>query len=516
MENDTQNGALLHAILEAAVDAMIVSNGAGLIVNANPAACDLFQYDASEMIGQNVSMLMPKRMAANHDGYISHHVNTGEQQIIGIGRDVEGQRKDQTVFPLHLSVGHAQVDGKPMFVGILHDLTRRQATQDALARSQRLDAIGQMTGGIAHDFNNLLTVVIGNLELLEMHGVNDKQASLIKDALESAELGADLTERLLIFARKSNLKPVKADLRELCESALSILKRTLGANFRIKTNFDQVPSPVVVDPVQLQSVLMNLALNARDAMVGKGEMLVSIANITIDDTYMAQETDVKPGNYVRLNVSDNGSGMSIEAQRRAFEPFFTTKSDSGGTGLGLAMVYGFVRQSGGHITLYSELGIGTNFGLYFPAATASETTRNASALNDQTPVLPRGNGQTVLVVEDNPKVRKLSIQRIQDLGFKTAQADSGDAAYGMLKDGIDVDVLFSDVVMPGNLNGYELATKVSKEFPHIKILLTTGYAGGVPKTSVENEENYDVIHKPFRQADLAHKLQALYAVESDG
>ena len=180
METDVQDSALLLAVLEAAVDAIIVSDKAGMILRANPAACRLFQYEADEMLGQNVKMLMPPALADLHDGFISHHLETGEKRIIGIGRDVEGQRKDKTVFPLHLSVGHAEVTGQHMFVGILHDLTQRNATQDALARSQRLDAIGQMTGGIAHDFNNLLTVVIGNLELLELRGATDRQLSLIR------------------------------------------------------------------------------------------------------------------------------------------------------------------------------------------------------------------------------------------------------------------------------------------------------------------------------------------------
>ena len=417
-------------------------------------------------------MLMPEALAELHDSFMSHHIATGEKRITGRGRDVEGARRDGTVFPLHISVGHAQVEGRRMFIAVLHDLTQRKAAEDALARSQRLDAIGQMTGGIAHDFNNLLTVIVGNLELLEMRGADARQLPLIRDALSSAELGADLTSRLMVFARRSNLKPETADLRDLCADTLKMLKCTLGATFHVKTDFADALDTVEVDPVQLQSALMNLALNARDAMGVGGELLVSLQNVEIDDSYMAQETDIDAGAYVRLSVSDNGAGMSVEAQRRAFEPFFTTKGDSGGTGLGLAMVYGFVRQSGGHVTLYSELGLGTSFGLYFPAIPQGAAHSDSKVKPDTKSQTPKGNGEVVLIVEDNPKVRKLSIERIRDLGFVTLEAKSGDQAYAMLKQGTQVDLVFSDLVMPGTLNWYDLTAKIKTEFPALKVLLT--------------------------------------------
>ncbi|GFE65504.1 PAS domain S-box protein [Litoreibacter roseus] len=516
MDNTAQDSAILHAILEAAVDGMIISDNRGRIIRANAAACRLFQYDCEDIISESVNRLMPRAMAARHDGFMAHYMETGEKRIIGTGREVEGQRKDGSVFHLHLSVNEARINGTRMFVAILHDLTQRRATQLTLARSQRLDAIGQMTGGIAHDFNNLLTVIIGNLELLEMRGASERQLSLIRDALASAELGADLTERLMVFARKSNLKPIKTDLRELCEDTLAILKRTLGSTYLIKTDFAAEVDQVMIDPSQLQSALMNLALNARDAMGGRGEFLVSIANVTIDDSYMAQETDIQPGHYVRLSVSDDGAGMSTEAQQRAFEPFFTTKTESGGTGLGLAMVYGFVRQSGGHITLYSELGHGTSFGLYFPAVTGSDD--GAERVPPQTiahPGVPQGRGETVLIVEDNPKVRRLSVERIRDLGFKTEDASNGDAAYRMLQSGVHADILFSDLVMPGDLNGYDLAAKVAAEFPHMRVLLTSGYASDVVTGSMARDQTYDILHKPYRQSDLAVRLQALLTDDAD-
>ncbi|WP_299732624.1 PAS domain S-box protein [uncultured Tateyamaria sp.] len=516
MADTATDSAVLHAIMDAAVDAIVVSDQAGKILRTNAAAARMFQFDVADMLGQSVNILMPKALAALHDGFMSHHIKTGEKRIIDIGRDVEGQRKDGTVFPLHLSVGHSRVEGKRLFIAILHDRTHRKATEDALARSQRLDAIGALTGGIAHDFNNLLTVIMGNLELLEMRGADERQMPLIKDALASAEMGADLTTRLMVFARQSNLKPVKSDLRELCANTLSLLKRTIGATYRIQSDFAEDLAPVMIDPVQLQSALMNLALNARDAMGAGGELLVSIANVTIDDSYMAQETDIAPGEYVRLSISDDGAGMSIEAQRRAFEPFFTTKADTGGTGLGLAMVYGFVRQSGGHVTLYSELGLGSSFGLYFPALVEESTTGSAGHTTGEKQTPPRGNGETILIVEDNARVRQLSIERIRDLGFATLEAESGDQAYAMLKGGTQVDVVFSDLVMPGGLNGYDLAAKIAAEFPKLKVLLTSGYASDVVTGSMAHDTPFDILHKPYRQSELATRLQALLAGTVEG
>ncbi|NNK17372.1 MAG: PAS domain S-box protein [Sulfitobacter sp.] len=516
MEPEVQNSALLDAILEAAVDAIVVADKHGVIQRANGAAFALFGYPAGEMLGQNVKSLMPMYMAAQHDGFMQHYMETGEKRIIGIGRDVEGQRRDGAVFPLHLSVGHSRIDGQDMFVGILHDLTQRKATEDALARSQRLEAIGQMTGGIAHDFNNLLTVVIGNLELMEMRSTDSRQLGLLRDALDAAELGAELTSRLLVFARKSNLKPVRTNLGTLCEKTLAIIRRTVGPGITITTECDPDVDLVLIDPSELQSALMNLALNARDAMGKGGDLLISVSNVAIDDTYIAQEPDITPGNYVRLSVSDDGAGMSEEAQKRAFEPFFTTKSESSGTGLGLAMVYWFVKQSGGHITLYSEPGLGTSFGLYFPAITSNRSEEKT----DEASVTESGyiptQDKTILVVEDNEKVRRLSLERIRNLGFGVLEAENGDAAYAMLKNGAEVDLVFSDLVMPGELNGYDLAAKINAEYPKVKVLLTSGYASDVITGGLARSKPYDILQKPYRQPELAHRIQALLAEVNDG
>jgi PAS domain S-box-containing protein len=488
---------------------VIVADQTGSIIRVNQAACALFGYDAEEMIDQNVRFLMPAPMASNHDGFMAHHLKTGEKRIIGIGRQVEGLRNDGSVFPLHLSVGRTDADGQPIFVAILHDLTNRMTTERALARSQRLDAIGQMTGGIAHDFNNLLTLIIGNLELLDMQVTSETARDMLTDALEAAELGADLTAQLMAFARQGNLRLEAVDLNNGCETALSILRRTLGSSFRIRTVFNDALPSVMTDPALFQTAIVNLVLNARDAMPDGGDLTIRTEQIEIDDTYIAQEIDVAQGRYVRLSITDTGEGLSTEAQRRAFEPFFTTKKPGKGTGLGLAMVYGFMRQSGGYVTLYSESGLGSTFALYFPVT--GDTKKPEQTGYDGGIVSQNQRNLTVLVVEDNAKVRQLSVARIRKLGYQTLEAADGDAAYEIIQSGTPVDLLFTDLVMPGGLNGYELAQKVKVVRPAMKIMLTSGYAEDVLKTNGIDGPLFTVLRKPYRQTTLAENLQAMFA-----
>lgn len=326
--------ALLLALLDAAADAIIVSDSDGTILRLNTAAAALFGYGVDGLIGRNVRMLMPRDLATQHDGFMRHHLDTGDKRIIGIGRDVEGLRADGTVFPLHLSVGRADLDSEAAFVAILHDQTRRKAAEEAAARSQRMDAIGQMTGGIAHDFNNLLTVVIRNLELLEMCETDDKKRALIVDALEAAELGADLTSRLMVFARKSTLKSGVIAMNDAVLQSLAMLKRTIGSHILVETSLADDLWSTRADAAQLQTAVLNLGLNAQDAMQNGGRIVVETRNVTLDDSYIGQEIGVDLGEYIRLSVSDTGTGMPADTRRLALEPFFTTKSVGKGTGLG--------------------------------------------------------------------------------------------------------------------------------------------------------------------------------------
>lgn len=499
---------LLIALLDAAVDAIIVSDSHGIIQRVNKAASLLFGWSDAALRGQSVRVLMLADMAERHDGFMQKYLKTGERRVIGNGRDVEGLRADGTVFPLHVSVGRAEIDGETVFVAILHDLTRRRAAEDAAARSQRMDAIGQMTGGIAHDFNNLLTVIIGNLELLDMAETSAASRALISDALEAAELGADLTSRLMVFARKSCLQPEVIVLNDVVGQSLAMLKRAIGAHITIKAAFDDDLWPTRADATQLQTAVLNLALNAQDAMPQGGRIIVETRNVALDDSYVAQEIGVAPGRYVRLSISDTGEGMTDETRRRALEPFFTTKPVGKGTGLGLSMVYGFVKQSAGHVTIYSELGHGTTISLYFPVLVGEGRLQN-DALNDGNGAAEIGAGQIVLVVEDDPRVMRLSEVRLTALGYHCVLAMTGDEAWEILQTRDDIVLVFTDLVMPGKLSGYDLAQRVAHQKPGIKVLMTSGFSENILQEGRIGAE-FAILRKPYRQADLAAALQAVF------
>lgn len=515
MSQDTTDKNLLKAIMSATVDAIVVLDDLGNIVQANQAAHSMFGYGEGELLERNVSDLMPDAMAEEHDTFMTRFIKGGEAKPIGTGCDVEGLHRSGRSFPIHLSIGEAKSESSAVFVAIMHDLTRRTASEEDLARTMRLDAIGQMTGVISHDFNNILTVIIGNLELAGMKGIDKKTAEYFENAIGAAEMGSELTSRLMIFARKGSLNPEPADMAQICRQTLDLLRRTLGKNYTIVSDLPDNTSRVLIDPIQFGSALVNLAANARDAMPDGGRLLFQIDEIEIDDDYMAKETEVEPGRYVRLMVSDDGEGMAPESQRRAFEPFFTTKADKNGTGLGLAMVYGFVRQSGGHITLYSEVGHGTSFGLYFPAIVDRARPHNTNQLPNPRKSMDKGNGETVLLVEDNPRVRQISEERLRALDFNLIVANDGDTAWRILNERNDIDLVFSDVVMPGKLNGYDLATKIRKTFPKIAVLLTSGYASDVITGRLKSSEQFELLHKPYHQRELARRLSALIGPSSD-
>jgi PAS domain S-box-containing protein len=498
---------VLLALLDAAVDAMVVADRAGNILRVNKAAAALFGHSVEALVGRNVRMLMPGDMAVQHDGFLRHHLDTGEKRIIGVGRDVEGLRADGSVFPLHLSVGRADISGEVAFVGIMHDLSRRKAAEEATARSQRMDAIGQMTGGIAHDFNNLLTVVIGNLELLEMSETSAKSGALISDALEAAEIGADLTSRLMAFARKSTLNAAVIDLNAEVSKAVAMLKRTIHAHIAVETAFAEDLWQAKVDATQLQTAVLNIALNAQDAMPSGGKITLETRNMQLDDTYVAQEIGIDMGNYIRLSIADTGAGMSPETRTRAMEPFFSTKPVGQGTGLGLSMVYGFIKQSGGHIAIYSELGKGTTISLYFPALKDSARARPVLS-EDPARHAGIGSGLRVLLVEDDPMVLRLSETRLRTLGFDCVTATTGDAAWDILQRRTDIDVVFTDLVMPGELSGHALAKRVAQDMPHLRILITSGFSENVLRGE-EEAHAFAILRKPYRQADLAEAFRSL-------
>jgi PAS domain S-box-containing protein len=505
VERALQESAMrLKAVVDTAVDGVILIDSRGAVQMFNPACEKLFGYRADEVIGHNVKMLMPASYRDEHDSYISNYRRTHEAKIIGIGREVTGQRKDGSTFPMDLSVGEAKQEGGSVFVGMIHDLTSRKRTEEQLVQAQKMEAVGQLSGGIAHDFNNLLTVVIGNAESLSTALKARPDLKQLADMIAAAgERGAELTRRLLAFSRRQVLQPVKINANQLIDSMQRILRRTLSEDIEIRMSLADELWPAFADPTQLESAILNLAINARDAMPDGGGLTVSTANITLDEPYRDRHLEVKPGNYVLIAVTDTGHGMAADVVERAFEPFFTTKEVGKGSGLGLSMVYGFIKQSNGHVTIYSEPGLGTTVRLYLPATSVVVERVVLPRPGDDV----RAGREAVLIAEDDPFVRAYVVASLEELGYRTVAADDGREALKRLKDGLEVDILFTDIVMPGGMNGWELAEQAQKVRSGLKVLFTSGYALESLVARGRIQPDVAILNKPYRKADLARLLR---------
>ena len=487
------------AIFETAVDAIIVSDQHGIIQEFSRAAEAMTGYRAAELIGQNMRVLLPPAMRQEPERYTARYLWTI--------KELEVCRKDGSVFPAHLSIAEWWAGGYRHFTGILRDLStqhreqvERTKLEAQLHQAQKMEAIGNLTGGMAHDFNNMLGVIIGNIDLLrDLKGEDSDIDELTREALDAAFRGADLTRRLLAFARQQPLRPQHVDVNELVSGITRLLRRTIGEDVEISLDLAPELWPVVVDPAQLEASLTNLATNARDAMADGGRLMIVTGNRTLDADYAAQHAEVVPGGYVMLEVSDTGSGMTPEVMHRIFEPFFTTKSRDKGTGLGLSMVFGFIKQSGGHIGVYSEPGIGTTFRLFLPRMTEDVPAVEESGA---TPLL-HGRGESVLVVEDNAALRRIVTRQLGELGYRVLAAENAAAGLELL-DRQSIDLLLTDIVMPGGINGRELARRARQRWPGIKIVFTSGFS--------EARLNGDagplaactpLLSKPYRKEDLA-------------
>jgi signal transduction histidine kinase len=376
------------------------------------------------------------------------------------------------------------------------------ASEEKLRQSQKMEAVGQLTGGLAHDFNNLLLVVIGSLDLvLESGKGGEETQQLVQEAHTAAQRGADLIRSLLAFARRQQLRPRRVEINALVSNLNKLLSRTLGERVEISLAFAPDLWPVVVDPAGLEAALTNLATNARDAMPKGGRLTIATANCQLDEDYASQHAEVTPGDYAMIEVSDTGAGMSPVVMARIFDPFFSTKPRGQGTGLGLSMAFGFMKQSGGHINVYSEVGVGTTFRVYLPRdrRDAKSDVKPAATAD-----VPRGSGETVLVVEDNDMIARLVATQLNSLGYEVRQAANAATALDILKAGERIDLVFADVVMPGQLDGFDLAEEVHAAWPGIKVVLTSGFPG----TNHGNRiSNLPLLTKPYHRDELARTVR---------
>ena len=384
------------------------------------------------------------------------------------------------------------------------DIATREKVEAQLRQAQKMEAVGQLTGGVAHDFNNLLTVIIGSLDLSIEHACGNPQLALrISQALAAAEKGAALTHRLLAFSRQQALQPTQTDLNQLVAGMVDLLRRTLGEHVEIKTELEQGLWLALADKSQVESALLNLAINSRAAMQHGGKLTVETANACLDVEYATRHAEVNPGDYVMLAVSDTGTGMPPEVVERACEPFFTTKSVGEGTGLGLSMIYGFAKQSGGHLKIHSELGHGATVRLYLPRAKTIQEVNSPRTTRNNYP----GGSETILVVEDDEAVRRLVVAQLRSLGYRALEATNGVSAVACLRSADTLDLLFTDIVMPGGMTGWRLAAEGRRLRPEMKVLFTSGYTQNSILPDGELMRDIHLLSKPYKWSDLACKVK---------
>jgi len=474
----------------------------GTFIEVNEPGCLMLGYTAEELVGSDVQALSSGITPYTRNEaveWIKKAAATGQPQRF----DWQSKTKDGRIFPVQVSMRFASIGGREVVLATIRDLTEREVIEAQLRQSQKMEAIGQLTGGMAHDFNNLLGIIIGNLDLLsDRQKIDAESEELAREALDAALRGADLTRRLLAFARRQPLQPQRIDVNELVGRISKLLGRTLVENIKITLDPGDEVWPVVADPAQLEASLVNLVNNARDAMPKGGALTIATSNRHLDEDYAGLNPGLVPGDYTMVEVSDTGTGMPPEVLSQIFEPFFTTKERDRGTGLGLSMVFGFMKQSGGHINVYSEVGVGTTFRLYLPRAVAG-----ADATEAQPVTAPeRGGRETVLAVEDNAGLRRVVARQLKELGYRLLEAEDGPAALKILESET-VDLLFTDIVMPGGMSGYDLARTALSRWPALKVVVTSGFPEVKHNGNGGPPVNMRLLIKPYRKADLARTLR---------
>ncbi|KRQ95830.1 PAS domain S-box protein [Bradyrhizobium valentinum] len=498
---------LARGIIDTALDAFVQVDEQGFIRDWNAQAENIFGWPRDEVLGKNVFELMGKP-----DGQgplkkaLQSFLLSGNEAVGQPRRELQVRRRDGKEITVELSIAALRTRGGFLFNGFVRDLTDRIAAEDRIRQAEKMEAMGQLTGGIAHDFNNILTVITGTIEILADAVKGEPQLAAITRMIdEAASRGADLTQQLLAFARKQPLEPKVTDVNTLIIDTAKLLQRTLGEHVEIESVFEDETCPAIVDPNQLATAILNLALNARDAMPDGGKLVIETGFVVLDDNYARLHSDVRPGRYAMIAVSDTGTGIPAAVLDKVFNPFFTSKGPGKGTGLGLSMVYGFIKQSAGHIMIYSEEGHGTTIKMYLPPAT--------SALPAADPALPatvQGGHETILVVEDDKLVRDYVLAQLHSLGYVTLDAANATEALALVHTSHPFDLLFTDVIMPG-MNGRQLADEMLKVRPGLRVLFTSGYTENAIIHHGRLDEGVLLLAKPYRKSDMAIMIRKALA-----
>jgi PAS domain S-box-containing protein len=493
------------AVLEASSNAVVAIDARGAISYVNPQVGTTFGYEREEMLGQPMELLLPERATTRHvahrDGFLAHPV----ARPMGISLDLAGRRKDGTEFPVEISLSPVETaDGLQVFATVV-DITARKAAEAALLQSQKLESVGRLAGGIAHDFNNMLFAIRGYAELLaeDLLAGNDRPLDLAESQRnvqaigEAAERATGLTAQLLAFSRQQVISPTVVDLNAAIDGLEPMVRRLIGENQRLVLKLDSTAGNVLADAGQLDQILVNLVVNARDSMPDGGTVTIETGNVEFVEPYAIEHFDVRPGRYVLVSVSDTGVGMDRETRAHIFEPFFTTKDLGKGTGLGLATIYGIVTQSGGHIWLYSELGRGSSFKIYFPRVDAGVTSERPPIAEAQV----IGDG-TVLVVEDESLVRTMTSKVLTRAGYRVIGVADGAQAMARIAELQDsIDVLVTDVIMP-NMSGIEVAEGVMARHPNVAVVLLSGYTAETLDLERVTSRGATFVSKPVTSAQL--------------
>jgi PAS domain S-box-containing protein len=520
----------MKVILENSHDAFIAIDSDDRITDWNAQAERTFGWSAAEAIGQRLAdLIIPEERRAAHIAGFRRFVKTGTGPLIKRRIEVEALHRSGRRIPVEMAVGAVHQGDGYTANAFIRDISERkeaqrleaerlrslEETRRALQHAQKLEAVGKLTGGVAHDFNNVLQIIAGNLQLLQMvFGDEGRAAKRVESALSAVERGSKLSSQLLAFARRQPLQPVAVNLRRMMDDMGDLLRQALGASIAIETSADDALWNTLVDPNQLENVILNLVFNARDAMDGTGKLTIELANAVLDEQRAAAHPDLTAGEYVVLAISDTGAGMTPEVMEQAFEPFFSTKAEGRGTGLGLSMAYGFVKQSGGHIQIESEVGKGTTLRIYLPRSRDAEQVMRADSEGTVS-----GGTETILVAEDDAEVQATVVAMLTDLGYRVIKADDGesalDAARGAAASGQAIDLLFTDVVMPGELRGPELAKAVREIMPGIKVLFTSGYTRNAMGAGGRLDPEINLLSKPYRQEQLARKIRQLLSRKAE-
>jgi PAS domain S-box-containing protein len=454
---------------------------------------ELFDRETADMIVEN-----NRKMLQSHSGlYVPEHpINTLRNGLRHVTSNLICMRGQN---------GEVQY-----LLGVVEDITQRKGIEDQLRQAHKMEAVGNLTGGVAHDFNNLLTVIIGNLDLLQEDIAGNAPAEeKVETILQASERGADLTRLMLAFSRRQPLQSKPVDVNSLIHNTTRLLNRTLGEYIYIEVRAGTDVAPALVDASQLETAFLNIAINARDAMPEGGTLTIATCNTELDADFTAHHPGVVPGSYVQIEIADTGVGMPPDVAEHIFEPFFTTKGVGKGTGLGLAMVYGFMKQSSGHISVYSEVGHGTVFKLFLPRAKAAETIAPASEQPAEQQPTKHSGGAVILAVDDNPEVRATVVLQLQGLGYQVREADDAHSALRILNGTDRIDLLFTDMIMPGGLDGKELATKARAKRPDLKVLFTSGFPGTSTGSGTKFDDGDVLLSKPYRKHDLAKAVEGV-------